>query len=200
MDQWRSPPELRHQVGLVPVVLATGGTTNDSTSWPVLVLAPVLLLVGGLIGSYITRRNAVDHAERAKREEVGRTIRWAAEQAVSHDERVRQLGVDALLAYADSDVLDDEDRRFLESVTDSVLAPTWGRSRSLRTSTLMAWSSRWILRRREVLTMARRIVSVTPSVKAAASLKVKLTERRGGTPSKAVRKIASAQPSRPLNA
>jgi hypothetical protein len=86
----------------------------------------VLLLVGGLVGSYITRRNAVDQAERAKREEVGRTIRWAAEQAVSHDERVRQLGVDALLAYADSDVLDDEDRRFLESVTDSVLAPTLG--------------------------------------------------------------------------
>ena len=48
--------------------------------------------------------------------------------------------------------------------------------------------------------MARKTVSVTPSVKAAAGLKVKLTERRGGTPSKAVTKIASAQPSRPLNA
>jgi hypothetical protein len=48
--------------------------------------------------------------------------------------------------------------------------------------------------------MARKTVSVPPSVKAAASLKVKLTERRGGTPSKAVTKIATAQPVRPLNA
>lgn len=126
MDQWRSPWELRTQLGLVPVVLASGGSPSDSLEWPVLVLAPVLLLAGGLVGSYITRRNAVDQAERAKREEVGRTIRWAAEQAVSNDERVRQLGVDALLAYADSELLDDEDRRFLESVTDSVLAPTLG--------------------------------------------------------------------------
>jgi hypothetical protein len=126
MDQWSPPRGLRHQLGLVPLLLGTGGTSSDSVQWPVLVLAPVLLLVGGLVGSYITRRNAMDQAERAKREEVGRTIRWAAEQAVSHDERVRQLGVDALLAYADSDVLDDEDRRFLESVTDSVLAPTLG--------------------------------------------------------------------------
>lgn len=125
MDQWRSPRELRDQLGLVPVVLGTGGST-DSLPWPLLVLAPVLVLAGGLVGSYITRRNAVDQAERAKREEVGRTIRWAAEQAVSNDERVRQLGVDALLAYADSELLDDEDRRFLESVTDSVLAPTLG--------------------------------------------------------------------------
>lgn len=126
MDQWRSSRELRNQLGLVPVVLSTVGSTSDSVPWPLLVLAPVLVLAGGLVGSYITRRNAVEQAERAKREEVGRTIRWAAEQAVSNDERVRQLGVDALLAYADSELLDDEDRRFLESVTDSVLAPTLG--------------------------------------------------------------------------
>jgi hypothetical protein len=126
MDQWGSPRELHHELGLVPVLVGAGGSSTDSAQWPVLVLAPVLLLIGGLVGSYITRRNAVDQAERAKREEVGRTIRWAAEQAVSADERVRQLGVDALLAYADSDLLDDEDRRFLESVTDSVLAPTLG--------------------------------------------------------------------------
>jgi hypothetical protein len=114
-----------HQLWLSPSYAASS-SGSGVPQWPELVLAPVLLLVGGLIGSYITRRNAVDQNERAKREEVGRTVRWAAEQAASQDERVRKLGVDALLAYADSDVLDDEDRRFLESVTDSVLAPTLG--------------------------------------------------------------------------
>ena len=83
----------------------------------------VLTLVGAVVGSVITWRVGRLQDQRAKREEAGRTIRWAAEQAVSRDERVRKLGIDALAAYADSAFMTEEDRQVLEAVTDSVLAP-----------------------------------------------------------------------------
>lgn len=51
-----------------------------------------------------------------------RLLRWASELAVSNDLRRAELGVHQLSALADSDLLDEEEKSFVDAALETVLA------------------------------------------------------------------------------
>jgi len=94
-------------------------------TWAVYFLAfgtPVLAFAGGLIGQLITRRGAVELERRSKREEVMRILRWAAELGVSPDEAKARLGRAQLQTLLDADILDEEERDFVQTALEATLA------------------------------------------------------------------------------
>jgi hypothetical protein len=96
--------------GLLPTWLAAG--------------APFLALVGVLIGSRIARKSDVELETRSRREETMRTLKWAAELAVSGDEARADLGLRELHALQGSALLDPEQRTFIAAALASVYAST----------------------------------------------------------------------------
>ena len=93
-------------------------------TWAVWTLAfgsPVLAFVGVLIGQVITRRGATELEIRLKREEVMRILRWAAELAVSDDQAHARLGVAQLGALLESELLDEEEKDFVQAALTAVV-------------------------------------------------------------------------------
>lgn len=94
-------------------------------TWAVYLLAfgsPVLAFAGVLIGQLITRRGAVELERRSKREEVMRILRWAAELGVSPEEAKARLGRAQLETLLDADILDEEERDFVQTALEATLA------------------------------------------------------------------------------
>lgn len=92
--------------------------------WAVYVVAfgtPLCALAGVLIGQWLGRRTALEADDRAKREELMRTLRWAAELASSSDERKTELGVAQLTALGESSLLDAGDQIFIDAALSSVI-------------------------------------------------------------------------------
>lgn len=83
--------------------------------------SPVLAFLGVLLAQWLTRRSATELEQRSKREEVMRTLRWAAELAVTDKEGTSQLGVAELHALAESDLLDDKQKLFVDAALESVI-------------------------------------------------------------------------------
>ena len=110
--------------------LMLGGEQQSGASIPaglaviVLVGTPLLAFAGVFIGHLVTRRGARELEKWRRREEAMRTARWAAEQAVSGNEATQRMGIAALDALEGSELLQAEDRAFVEAVTDAVLAPS----------------------------------------------------------------------------
>ena len=97
--------------------------TNLPT-WAVYVLSfgsPALAFSGVMIGQRITRQSATELETRSKREEVMRSLRWAAELAVSADETQARLGVAQLRALGESDLLDEHQQLFIDAALDAVV-------------------------------------------------------------------------------
>jgi hypothetical protein len=93
-------------------------------TWAVWTLAfgtPVLAFVGVVIGQVITRRGATELEIRLKREEVMRVLRWAAELAVSDDEAHARLGVAQLGVLLSSELLDEEEKDFVQAALEAVV-------------------------------------------------------------------------------
>lgn len=93
-------------------------------TWAVWTLAfgtPLLAFVGVVIGQVITRRGATELEIRSKREEVMRILRWAAELAVSDDEAHARLGVAQLGALLSSELLDEEEKDFVQAALEAVV-------------------------------------------------------------------------------
>ena len=84
--------------------------------------APASAFVGVLITGWLNRRTAKELEGRSRREEVMRLRRWASELAVSDDFRKAELGVHQLSALADSDLLNDEEKSFVDAALETVLA------------------------------------------------------------------------------
>jgi hypothetical protein len=82
---------------------------------------PVLAFVGGLIGQVINRRGAVELEKRSKREEAMRLLRWAAELGISPDEAEARLGRAQLETLLDADILDEEERDFVQTALEATL-------------------------------------------------------------------------------
>lgn len=94
-------------------------------TWAVYAVAfgtPASAFLGVLINGWLNRRGARELESRSKREEVMRLLRWASELAVSEDEREAALGVDQLIALADSDILGDSEKAFVDAALESALA------------------------------------------------------------------------------
>ena len=83
--------------------------------------SPAIAFVGVLIGQAISRRGARELEARSKREEVMRILRWAAELAVSDDQAHARLGVAQLGALLESDLLDEEEKDFVQAALTAVV-------------------------------------------------------------------------------
>lgn len=88
----------------------------------VTVATPVLAMLGSLLGQFLTVRAERRLERRARREETMRNLRWAAELAVDDGLRQARLGVAQLIALARSDLLDVEERIFVDAALDLVVA------------------------------------------------------------------------------
>lgn len=82
--------------------------------------SPVLAFVGVLLAQLVARRGATELESRSKREETMRNLRWAAQLAVSADDRMAALGVAQLAALLASDLLDDAEKIFIEAALGAV--------------------------------------------------------------------------------
>jgi hypothetical protein len=82
---------------------------------------PVLAFVGVVLGQLLTRRGARELEFRSKREEVMRVLRWAAELAVSDDQAHSRLGVAELGALLESELLDEEEKDFVQAALTAVV-------------------------------------------------------------------------------
>jgi hypothetical protein len=89
--------------------------------WTLAFATPLLAFVGVVIGQVITRRGATELEIRSKREEAMRNLRWAAELAVSDDEAHARLGVAQLGALLSSELLDEEEKDFVQAALEAVV-------------------------------------------------------------------------------
>jgi hypothetical protein len=95
-------------------------------TWAIWVLSfgtPLLAFAGVLLGQAISRRGARELETRAKREEVMRILRWAAELAVADDRAHARLGVTQLGTLLTSDLLDEEEKDFVQAALTAVVEP-----------------------------------------------------------------------------
>jgi hypothetical protein len=93
-------------------------------TWAVWVLSfgsPLLAFVGVILGQAVTRRGDKELEFRSKREEVMRILRWAAELAVSDDQAHSRLGVAELGALLHSELLDEEEKDFVQAALTAVV-------------------------------------------------------------------------------
>lgn len=94
-------------------------------TWAVYVVAfgtPASAFLGVMITGLFGRRSAAEMERRSRREEVMRLMRWSSELAMTPDDRVAQLGVGQLTALADSDLLGDAEKVFVEAALESALS------------------------------------------------------------------------------
>ncbi len=105
------------------------GTVSIVTELPVWAVyavslgTPIAAFLGVLIGTVVTRKGDTELEARSKREEVMRTLRWAAEKAVSEDAGEARLGLLQLEALGDSALLDEDGQVFLEAALTAVVKP-----------------------------------------------------------------------------
>jgi hypothetical protein len=101
-----------------------GDLMTSLPTWAVWVLtfgSPALAFAGVMIGQAIARRGATELEFRSKREEVMRILRWAAELAVSDDQAHSRLGVAELGALLLSELLDEEEKDFVQAALAAVV-------------------------------------------------------------------------------
>jgi hypothetical protein len=99
-------------------------TATQLPTWAVYAVGlgtPTSAFIGVLVGNLLTRRGAKELERRSKREEVLRSLRWAAELAVSADEGKAQLGLAELQALADSDLLEAGQKLFIDAALEAVV-------------------------------------------------------------------------------
>jgi hypothetical protein len=93
-------------------------------TWAVLVLgfgAPALAAGIALLGHYFGYRAAGELEARSKREEVMRSLRWAAELSVSNDAAKSLLGIRQLKALRDSELLTPVEQRFIDAALNATI-------------------------------------------------------------------------------
>ncbi|MEI4270559.1 hypothetical protein TEK04_02385 [Klenkia sp. LSe6-5] len=83
--------------------------------------APVLALLGALIGHVLGRRASNELDIWRRREETMRMLRWASEQATSSQDAQARMGLAVLDALSDSELLQPPDQALVDAVLDTVL-------------------------------------------------------------------------------
>lgn len=114
--------------GWSPIIreAASSGSTAGVPTWftlTVAIVGPLLLLLGVLIGHRVTRVGTKELDDRARREELLRSVRWAAEQAVAENARAGVLGIATLRAMSYLPLLQTpSDQAFIDAVLTAVVA------------------------------------------------------------------------------
>lgn len=92
-------------------------------TWTVYALgfgSPGLTFASAVWAQRVALRTSDELERRSRREEVMRSLRWAAELAVDEDQRRSELGMAELAALADSALVDDVGQRFVDVALESV--------------------------------------------------------------------------------
>ncbi len=98
--------------------------TTELPTWAVYAVSlgtPTSAFTGVMLTGWLGRRTATEQETRSRREEVMRLLRWAAELAVSDDDRRAALGVDQLTALSVSSLLDDPEKALVDAALESAL-------------------------------------------------------------------------------
>ena len=82
---------------------------------------PVLAFLGAVIGHILLRKGATELDVWRRREETMRMLRWASEQASSTEDPKARMGLAALDALSDSELLQAPDQALVDAVIDSLL-------------------------------------------------------------------------------
>jgi hypothetical protein len=116
-----------------------GAPAGGATPWWLTLVVGLIALVGAIFSAVLVRRTgkesnviaqldqlnsrieAMELDKWRRREETMRMLRWASEKAVDQAEKARYLGIAALTALGVSELLQKEDRAFIESVMDAVI-------------------------------------------------------------------------------
>ncbi len=111
---------------MTELLVAASQTVASLPLWALFAVGfgtPLIGLFGVLVGQLLVHTDAQEDDRRGRREELMRTIRWAAEKAVDPDPKTAELGVASLRALGTSPLLQTEDQDFIDAVTAAVVAP-----------------------------------------------------------------------------
>lgn len=89
----------------------------------VAVATPLLAFAGVMVGQLLLRRGALEQDVRWRREETMRLLRWAAELSLDADPGRSVVGVSALRALQQSELLQTGDQSLLSSILAAVVNP-----------------------------------------------------------------------------
>jgi hypothetical protein len=89
--------------------------------WLAAVLVPAAAVIGGIVGSLLTRRGAKEAENRGRREELMRLHRWASELSIEKDPRKAQLGIGQLAALLNSPLLSEDEKVFIDAALASAI-------------------------------------------------------------------------------
>lgn len=143
------------------------------------VAAPVFSFLGVLLAQSFTRNSSERAERRLRREETMRMLRWAADLAASDVRPRAAVGIAALDALNESEVLDAEDQLLISGVLDAVVEPateTYDEGDEIEEGPMA------------------KTIRVTRAQVRAARLIVERADRGIGTASAAVKAIAKAKP------
>lgn len=84
-------------------------------------LAPLIAAAVVLVGHLISRKGSTELDNWRRREETLRMLRWGAEKAVDADVRVSEMGIAALTALSQSEMLQSVDDLFVDLVLAAVV-------------------------------------------------------------------------------
>lgn len=85
--------------------------------------SPVLAFAGAFLGHVLARRTAAEQETRSQREEIMRTLRWAADLALQGDEASAAVGVRTLRVLGSSALLQPDQQMFIDSTIAAILRP-----------------------------------------------------------------------------
>ncbi|XVU27597.1 hypothetical protein ACQPZJ_11355 [Actinoplanes sp. CA-054009] len=98
--------------------------TTELPTWAVYAVSfgtPAAAFLGAAIGHVVTRRGAVELERRSRREQLMKTLQWAAELAISDDDAKANLGLSQLAAVTSSDLCDKDVQEFVDAALEAVL-------------------------------------------------------------------------------
>ncbi len=95
-----------------------------STGWAIAfgIGTPVISFGAAWLGGWLNRVSAKETHVRQRREETMRLFRWAADMAVSDEDRKKTAGISALAALQAGRLFEPYDLVLLDAVTDAVAA------------------------------------------------------------------------------
>jgi DNA gyrase/topoisomerase IV subunit B len=98
--------------------------TTELPTWAVYAISfgtPGTAFAGILLGQVLTRRNAKELEKRSRREQVMKTLQWAAEMSISQDQAKSRLGLSQLRALSASNLNDQDVQAFVDAALDAVV-------------------------------------------------------------------------------
>jgi len=82
---------------------------------------PIAAFLGVVLGHVVLRRGADELDVWRRREETMRVLRWASEHAASTDDAKARMGLAALDALSESELLQEQDQTLIDSLLDEPL-------------------------------------------------------------------------------